>query len=351
MKETLHSQDGSGQILDKPKKKQGLGLVLGLLLGGWALWLASRGVNWNHLWAAMRSIDLRWLGMALGCVLLNLLVLTLRWRLLFYPQHTERSWLNLFRGIVIGQALNVIAPGRIGEFARAYAIGTTEGISKAKAIGTIIVEKVMDMAALMMATLVLWESITPPSWAIGLGHALMWITAIATVALLFIALRSELSLLWMRRLSAFMPQKAEEFLAKYAQLVIAGFSAICYRWVHGCLWALSFLLLLFSVLTNYFLFRAFGLTLPVSAALFLLVVLQIGSAPPSLPGKFGVFHYLTVLALTSFMVDRNIALAYSVVLYCVAILSKIIMASLFLYLPFLWHESKNGALANTLGRE
>ena len=327
----MNLSNSSNQVPVERQKVLGLRLTLGLLLGGGALWLATRGVDWSQLWTALRSIELRWLWIALGCVFFNLVVLTVRWRLLFYPEHDDRGWVNLFRGIVVGQALNVVVPGRIGEFTRAYSTGASEGISKARVFGTIIVEKVMDMAALMAAILVFWKTIMPPGWAVGAGYALICFTSIATAVLLFMALRGETTLRWIGRFSALLPRRLGELLMKYGQMIMTGFSAIRYCWIQVILWGLSFLLLLLSVLTNYFLFKAFGLSLSLSVALFLLVVLQVGTAPPSLPGKLGVFHYLTVLSLSAFQVDRNIALAYSAVLYCVAILSKILIASVFIF--------------------
>jgi len=62
-----------------------------------------------------------------------------------------------------------------------------------------------------------------------------------------------------------------------------------------------------------------------TAALFLLIVLQVGSAPPTTPGKVGVFHYLVVLAMSAYSVDKELALAYSLVLYAVALLPKIMI--------------------------
>ena len=47
----------------------------------------------------------------------------------------------------------------------------------------------------------------------------------------------------------------------------------------------------------------------------------------SVPGNLGVFHYLTVLALAVYGVDREIALAYAIVLYAVAILPKLVLGS------------------------
>ena len=50
---------------------------------------------------------------------------------------------------------------------------------------------------------------------------------------------------------------------------------------------------------------AFGFKLPAIAALFLLVVLQVGNSAVSVPGNLGVFHYLTVLALAVYGIDRE----------------------------------------------
>ena len=80
-----------------------------------------------------------------------------------------------------------------------------------------------------------------------------------------------------------------------------------------------------STLTNYIILRDVDIQVPFTAALFVLIVLQVGSAPPSAPGKLGVFHYLAVLALSAFSVEKDLALAYSVLLYVVALLPKVVI--------------------------
>jgi glycosyltransferase 2 family protein len=89
----------------------------------------------------------------------------------------------------------------------------------------------------------------------------------------------------------------------------------------------SVLATLLSAVANDLLFRAFGLPLPFTAALLLLVVLQVGSVPPSLPGRLGVFNYLTVLTLGLYGVDRVPAAAYSLGLYTVAYVPKVLLGA------------------------
>jgi uncharacterized protein (TIRG00374 family) len=83
------------------------------------------------------------------------------------------------------------------------------------------------------------------------------------------------------------------------------------------------------ILTNYFLFLAFGLDLSVWVALFLILALQVGSLPPSSPGKVGVFEYTVILALAVFAVPKSEALSYGLMLHAVSYLPKILFGLVF----------------------
>ena len=57
-------------------------------------------------------------------------------------------------------------------------------------------------------------------------------------------------------------------------------------------------------------------------------MLQVGNTAVSVPGNLGVFHYLTVLTLAVYGIDRERALAYAIVLYAVALLPRIALGPL-----------------------
>ena len=87
-------------------------------------------------------------------------------------------------------------------------------------------------------------------------------------------------------------------------------------------------------MVNYTVFLALGLPLSFAAAMFLAVVLQIGGAVPSVPGKLGVFHYLCTLALGVFGLEKGAALGYAVLLYFVVFGPPSVLGAL-----LLWWES------------
>jgi hypothetical protein len=83
-----------------------------------------------------------------------------------------------------------------------------------------------------------------------------------------------------------------------------------------------------SVLTNYLIFLALGMPPSWVQSLFVLVVLQIGVAVPSTPGKIGLFQVLCRWALGVFGVSAALGLAYGVLLYLVAPLLLMVLGAL-----------------------
>lgn len=317
-------------------------LVIGAVLGSLAFWLAFRGTDWSAMWAALQAVDYGWALLALATIGATLAVLTWRWQLLFHPDHISRGWFNLFSGVVVGQMLNIIVPARLGEVARAYAVGTQERLSKARVLVTIGLEKVLDLGMFAISVLVLLLSMSLPAWLQESGEVVVGTGLLAVGLTMAASVWGRRGLGWLDGMAHRLPAWLGQRLERYGHQALDGLSALQDGWAQAGAWALSLVILILSASTNYCLFLAFHLPLSPVAALFLLVVLQVGNAPPSLPGKLGVFHYLTVLALSYFSVDQNAALSYAFVLYAVAILPKIVLGAALLAL---WRYRRGASLA------
>jgi uncharacterized membrane protein YbhN (UPF0104 family) len=297
---------------------------LGAALGTLALWLAFRGVDVSALWVTLRAVNYLWVGAALLSVIATTLVVTARWRLLFYPDHHERGWLALLGGILVGQMLNLLIPARLGDVARVYLVGTDQELSKTRVAATVVVEKVADLVVYTVGAAYLLAVVAVPTWMRESSLSLL-ITSLLGVSVIAVLSR------WGRPLLAGLEGRSPQLPGRWLQrfwhlghLGLDGLAALRSWRAILAVWGLSLLSWLLAATTNYLLFLAFGLSLPFTAAAFLLVVLQVGVAPPSLPGKLGVFHYLTLLSLSVFGVTRNTALSYALLLYVVAVLSKIL---------------------------
>jgi uncharacterized protein (TIRG00374 family) len=313
-----------GQRLSTPR------VLLGVLIGGFALWLAFRGFALKDLAAAIRRLHSTLTALAFLSTGVTLLLLTLRWRLLFHPLHRDMRLAPLFKAIIVGQMVNILSPLRVGEIARVYTLADDAGLSKTHVLATLAVEKVLDLIVFGLAIALLIGVMALPEGVRVRTSAQLGVGATA------------LGLLWLAARFALPAARAlEQRLPPLPPRVRTAARATLHRFVDGlttlrrpdvgaALLAQSVAVLFCSALTNYLLILAFGFDVPVWGALFLLVLLQVGAVPPSLPGKLGVFNYLVVVGLGAFGVPRADALSYSIVLYGVALLPKVLLGTAFL---------------------
>jgi hypothetical protein len=307
-------------------------VLLGSALGIVALWLAARRVDWQVLWDALRDLRYGFVSLALLVIFATLIAQMLRWRLLFYPDQRELPLIRLFNGIVLAQMLNILVPARLGEVARIYSIGKRSRIGRIRILSTILVEKAVDLCAVACAVVPLLFAVALPPWMRDSARALLVGVALL-IAIFVLALRGDALLRGLELQVEKLPGRWGKRLTQLGRSMLEGLSAVRYGHIGLQVWGMTFIIMLLAATTNYLLFLAFGLRLPPIAALFLLIVLQIGIVPPSLPGKIGVFNYLVVLGLSVYSVDSSIAFSYSLVLYAVALLPKIILGSIILATP------------------
>ena len=156
-------------------------IVIGAVIGAGALALALRHIDWNGVGNALRNTRPSMLLAALLLTFVTLVLSTTRWWLLFTPEHHERNWWVLGGAILIGQTANVVMPGRVGEIARMFLVGTRERVSKARVGATIVVEKVTDLAVFAVFTGYVLVAMTLPSWMMRSGTALTVTSALLVV--------------------------------------------------------------------------------------------------------------------------------------------------------------------------
>jgi uncharacterized protein (TIRG00374 family) len=322
---TANTSDGKNRARWKGSK---LRPAIGGLLGAGALWLTFRHVDLHALRAAIGRLDAWWTAAALASIIVSLVLGAYRWQLLFYPEHRERRLAGLFRALVIGQAVNIVLPLRLGEIARIYALAETDRISKMQVLATLAVEKTLDLAAFGATVAIVAVAIAAPTGLTMRAPSLLVAAGLA-VTLWIVAHYAERVIRWVGPHLGRMSGHPHLRVAAAIERFVQGLGALRNQAAGVSCALLTIAVLVSGVTCNYLLFRAFGLDLPWVAGLFLFVLLQVSSAPPSLPGKVGIFNYVTVLGLSVYSVDREIAVAYSIVLYAVALAPKILIAAVY----------------------
>jgi len=308
-------------------------IIIGSLIGGGAIYLALQGVSINRLGQVLGEVHPVLVLSSLVIVLLNVGILALRWWVMMLFNWQPSTYFSLLWAVYLGQMFNILIPARLGELARVYFAGEKiEGTSKSRLFGSVVLEKVIDVIIFAGALLLLILALSLPDWIADPGMTLVWLAAAGLVGVVILTIWGRPILSWMSPLLKRLPYSWGERLAGILARALSGFESMRDWRRQLPIWFLSLFSLFLSAATNYILLRALGISAPFTAALFVLIVLQVGSAPPSAPGKLGVFHYLVVLALSAFNIEKGIAVAYSVLLYVVVLFPKVVIGALIMML-------------------
>jgi uncharacterized membrane protein YbhN (UPF0104 family) len=307
---------------------------LGLLLSAGAILLAMRQVDLAGTGAALLQARPALLAPALVLLAGAMAVRAWRWqRLLAPPGCAGRV---RFRGALaatlIGYLVNTILPGRVGELVRALLISETEGIGAGRAVGSIVVEKLLDVLTLLLFLAIAGLAGPLPDWVARGTVPVAVAAAGALLALLLLGHARRAVEAWLRRRAE--PQAIVWGGRGLASFLGSGLGAIdALRRPSDLLAqvALSAALWGTSAAALYTVMGAFSLPVPVTAAVLVLAVTNLGMAIPSAPAYAGVYHLLAMETLKLFGVAPHAALSYALVMHGLSY-GSFVLGGLF----FLW---------------
>lgn len=311
-----------------PKTRSLVGLALSLVTLG----LAVRDVAFSEVMKALVRANYGLVMLAFLAAMAATGATVLRWRLLLQP-HPARTT-KLFSIFMIAHLLNVVLPAKLGTVARVYLAGEAENISKAFVLGSVAVEKVLDSLIVVLLGVIIVPFLLLPEWLWqpGLGTGFFFL---ALFLLMVLAGRHRHSIMgWSEGLRARLPFLRRFDLNQQLGSILDSFAVLSRPDIRWPLWSWSLVTWGAGILANQLTMMAIGIQLPLVAAVFLLVVLQIGTKLPSSPGNVGVFHYLVVLSLSVFSVEKGLALSCGLVLHAVVVLLPSFLGAF-----YLWRES------------
>jgi len=334
-------------------QRWGLGswqLWIGIVFSLGFLWLALRDVDLRETANALRRVNVPFLSAAVASFVFSVAAKAIRWQLLLAARKAP-SFGRAFSVLSVGMMVNSFLPARLGDFARAYLMGEAEADSKVYVLGTVAVEKVADLLFLLFSLMVLLSQMALPEWLAGSARGMALVLAILVPCFVLLAWQRDFILRMVERTSRFVPSAWREWLVRQTRYGLASLDVVRRPRLLIGLFGWSLIVWILSALTNYLVFVALELALPVWASLLLLVVLQVGTAVPSSPGRIGVFQYLVILTLSIFAVDKNVALGYSVVLYLVIYVPIVLIGGYCLWREKItWQKlAEAAAMLNRLG--
>jgi len=296
-----------------------------LALTALLLWLFLRGADLARVAQEAREANPGWLLAALGMELLSVPLRTYRWGLLLRPSAGRPVHFgSLLKAFVVSFSITGLVPGRFGEVAKPFLLARWEGLSFASVTGASILDRALDLFALILLwlTFVLFGEQGVAADAAGLLRAFDRVSYLALALLVplglflwWLAPRRRVLDRWVKRhprLQAYpfvrrvlgllfqFASGLESFRHKRTILYLTALSVASWCLVAGAIWAI---------------FRALGLDLPWGASVVALMAISAGAAVPT-PGGVGGVHKVLALALAAFYaVDADTTVAAGLVVH------------------------------------
>jgi uncharacterized protein (TIRG00374 family) len=304
-------------------------VILSSLIGALGIYLVARNLDLADLQAAFTRANLGLVLLGAATIFMTMLVKTWRWRLIFYPPESRPPFIPLFWALIFGQFLNVLLPIRLGEVGRAYALERQTKTSIPKTFGTVVVEKTLDALTLAVMLFFLLPALLLPGYVAAQGYPIALLALGAFALLLLLAYRSQYVLSTSRSLLGLLPGKWSTRLAKWLSEGMHGLAALRNPRLILALGLISAVIAGLSILTPLILFRAYDIPFGLKEAVFLNLVISIGSAPPSTPGKVLIFETLVVVTLRRLgLTDNATMLSFAILYHLVVALPQIALGGL-----------------------
>lgn len=339
MLDGLEMEEESGGIV---KARLWLGFGLGVI----ALWLSLKNVRLADAVKTTLQADGLFIALAAGTAIVTTLGKAARWKLLLHEHRSHLSFGRLLSALLAGQLVNAALPGRAGEIVRVYLVGEREGVSKVTALATVVVEKFLDGTMLLLLLAGLALVVPLPIWLRD-AVPLLSLGLMVLLALLVSTASGEFGLRpGLRRIVNPLPQRWRTGLMQGVDRATEGLSLLGRPTVLCSALASSALIWAAATLTNYLVMKALRIDLPLSASALVLAAVHAGVALSPTPGQVGVFHYLCILSLSFFGLDRSLALSYSLALHLVVYTPIVLLGSLSLWgESYNWHRPRGKAVA------
>jgi uncharacterized protein (TIRG00374 family) len=300
-----------------------------LLWGGGAAvsvlfaWLALRDVDWAEAWRALHDCNYWWLVPSFAALALTIPVKTLRWRYLYHGR-TRPPFGAAMDALLVGLFFNTILPARAGEAARVVALNRSAGTSKAESVATIVLERVLDVLALLVMLFVAVPWLPHVNWLRTAAVLAIVLAAVVVAAVVVILVFGERPLrLLLRPLGRlpFLGEQRVEALIANVHHGLAGIRSVRLAAAASALTVAAWLLL---SLSTWLLMRGFDLRLPFLSGLLVVVAVNLALIVPSSPGGLGVFEAATLVALHAYGIPDSRAVSYALVLHAVNLIPYLV---------------------------
>ena len=296
-------------------------LLFGIGISLFFLFLLFRKIDFDKLIIAFREMDYRYLLPAVVVTFISYYFRAVRWKYLLLPIK-KTSMANLFPSTIIGYMANNLLPARLGEFVRAYVLGQKEKIETSAVFATLVVDRLFDGFTVLLILLVTFFTVRLPAGMENVQHGLVvggyvTLAIYASVVAFLVVLKKRTS--WTIHLVGSLlkpfPARISEKVIPLLGSFISGIRLSSKPVELFVLFGTSLIIWATAIWPVHMLLRSFGIVLPITASMFIMVFLVFAVMVPASPGYVGTYHAACVYGLMAFAIQKERALSVALVIH------------------------------------
>lgn len=315
-------------------------LWIGIGISAVLLVMLFRQIDGRQVLAAFRSMDYRYLVPSIILTFVSYYCRAIRWRYLLLPQKAT-SLASLFPATIVGYMANNLLPARLGEFVRAYVLAEKERLDPSSVFATLVLDRLFDgftvllILVLTLFTVRLPEGMEQVQEGLKLGGYVTLALYVGVIAfLVLLKRRTHWTLDLLGRLLRPFPARVAEKIIPLLGSFIAGIRMSSRPAELAALFVSSLVIWSTAIWPVDLVLKSFGISLPVTASMLIMVFLVFAVMVPASPGYVGTYHAACVYGLLAFNVQREMALSVALVMHGINFF-PVILAGFY----YLWRDN------------
>ena len=315
-------------------------ILLGVVLSVGAIVILFRGLEIDELASEISKANYYSLIPFVIFEALSVWARGMRWRVLL---EEKLGGARLFWITNISYYLSNILPLRIGELGRVYLVTRNSEVTGMQALSTAVLERMLDVVTVFIMLFLVLPLVPEHGLVTSMAYLVVGSVIVLIISMFVIASKRRsvakfVNLVAKRlgsRIGGFVNDSFDKFfesidVVRGRRVFLAGLWCIVV-WV-------------FSVLATYCLLVSFAPTQQWYGAVFVTSLLALGIALPSVPASVGLWEASAVAALAVLGVNREVALAFAIVIHIVIFLQMAILGIIGLHIE---GENFNDLVAHT----
>jgi len=291
-------------------------------------YLAFRHVHLKEVVSGIRRADLVSVGVVLALLVAAQVGRSFRLGVMLEP--LEPLGQKLLLPITsIGFLFVWILPARLGEMARPYLLQQNSRVGLSAAMGSIVLERLIDASFLVVLLAICLPALRLPAWLLSSFRGFVYLL-LAAAFLVIIGSLPGFRRRLLQGVSKILPESLADFLTRMAETFYSGMQAVASVRRLFTVLALTGVIWFTNMLVFVVMFHSMGLELGWLAGITVLVLTCLGIALPAAPGFIGNYHYACVVALTLFGVVKETALAYAILVHFLTVAVLVFMGVIFM---------------------